>query len=400
MIHNLRIFNGQPAQPVTKKRKVKRRKGLRHVWETVTLPQLIEDGKKPATIREYKTHLAAWERYWAERSAAKEPSVPVTEGSFSPWNSDIARKRPDPPYNRISRRHLMDFRAWLTPGRAKKTVNNYMKSIRALQLAAAEQWPKAFKSMPPKVRALKCRKAKPKVYLPLDHVDAIYSACGVATWPRQSRLPACITAADYWRASIVLYFNFGFRTQELISYDSEFVGLRWGDVYFQSDSPGLSDGVNDHGWLVYTPRKQEAEKPEPLVLALSPIVAMHLRSIRPAEAAAADPVFPWPKSAKQMREQLKAILRRAGVRPKGASGVRRYYLYHFRKTCVTLHNLHRPGIAPFITGHADRDGGKGVSIQGRHYDNAELAAAEALLAFPQPESFSAIRNTNQMEFEF
>lgn len=395
MIRRLRIYDGQPVKQPTK-RKTKRRKGLRHVWETIVKPQLIEEGKKPATIREYITHINGWERYWRELAESKEPSVASTEGCFSPRFSEKLNRRPDPPYNRIKRQHLLAFRTWLIPGREMKTVNNYLESIHTLTEAAAESWPRAFTSPPAKIKALKCRKAKPKVYMLVEHVDAIYRACSTAVWPRDSRLPEGITAADYWRAAVVLFFNFGFRTQELISHGSEFSALTWGQIYSQAESPGYSNGNNDHGWLVYTPRKQEAVKPEPLVLALHPIVAMHLRSLRPAAPAANTPIFPFPKSNNQFRDQWHAITRASRVKPKGTLEVNRYQVFHFRKTCITLHNYHRPGIAPFITGHADRDGQKGVAIQGKHYDCAELAAAEALLAFPQPPSFESIRRTDQL----
>jgi hypothetical protein len=373
------------------------RKGLRDVWRRYLEPRLLEEGRKPATFRAYQTHLLAWEKYWAEQSkkrpskSSDEPSNPMFEGSKNTGNSEIAIFPAGPPIQAIRRRHLSEFRLSLMAGRSKVTVNNYLKSIRSLLLEARER---GLLSRSPQIKKLKARPNARKNYVTWEDVSAIYRSCSVASWPAVTRDGRRIDPVTFWRAAIVLYFNYGFRTQELIRYETSKRSLQWGNIVFDHASPGVSDLVNESGWLWYTPPKQEGEKPDPLVLAVSPIVREHLRSIRPPHAKPTEDLFPFPFCQRSFLGQWRAIVRAAGVRRKaaleGAMGAL-YQIKDLRKSCTTYHNKHRAGIAQYIVGHGDRN-----SISDVHYNSPEEATAEALLSCPQPEAFSEIRRTAQL----
>lgn len=393
-----------PPTELKPKRKTKqrRRKGLRHVWDSIVHPRLIRENRSRKTICEIKTHLAAWERYWAEknpRSKPPEPAVAVSEGCFSPGNKPPAVRRSDPPYNRITPQMLGEFQAWLLPGRTAKTVNNYIKSIQKLIGEAAEKHPNAFQTVLPKARSLPCKSSKDKVYFPVAHLEAIYRSCGVANWPpRKDSLVA--DPEQYWQTAVVLFTVMGFRTAELVSMHAKDQPITYGNFHWSIESPGFSEYESEFGWLVYTPTKQKRHKPDPLILALPEIVAKHVKSITPRDADPEAPLFPFPRSHHSFYGQWKRIVRRAGVRPKAALGTKthKYELYHFRKTAVTMHNRNVPGSALWIVGHGDRDSERGVKIQQTHYDNTEVAAAKALMSFPIPEAFEAgVRKTKQME---
>ena len=379
----------------TAKAKPRRRRTLRRAFIKFQQPRMRAEGAKKAALSPYLTALKAWETYWCERYLSRRiNSSDLTNGGASVPQTDSQKSQGktkvyDPPIDRITKAHLESFRQWLMPGRTAITVNNYLRSIGTI-LRSADTWLDGQKE--PKVKRLKARKAARKIVISIDHVDTIYRSCESATWPSQNRSGQPIDPAEQWRAAVVLFFCFGFRTQEVVRYQSWRRSLSWENFHWQSASPGLSDAVNDHGWLCYVPEKQEGVKPEPLVLALPELVALHLRALwsnqgRPESGI----VFDWPWNERSFRSTWRAICRAGGVKPKLGSGVPRYTIKHFRKTATTYHNLAEPGIAPYIVGHADRE-----SVSDRHYNNPELATTRALQKFPLPKSFDLIRNTNQL----
>lgn len=376
-----------PKTTTTPPKRKRRRQTLRRIYRRVIVPQLEAQDSKKSTFQAYETHLRGWERYWAERRAKRE-AAKASVPPIDPSNSQGKKRVCDPPIDRISKGHLEAFRRWLLPGRSTLTVNNYLRTLSTILSAGLDS---GAIDRAPKIRRLKARKAARKIVLSYEHVDCIYRACEVAKWPnRDQSRERLLDPVAQWRAAIVMFFVFGFRTQELIRYQSWKRSLSWQNLTASSLSPGLSEAVNAHGWLTYVPQKQEGAKPEPLYLALPELVALHLRSIRPTECVAGS-LFPWPLSEEKFRSTWRSILIAAGVRPKFESGADRYLLKHFRKTATTWHNYHEPGIAPHIIGHADR------SVSDAHYNNPELATTRALQKFPMPESFNAIRKTDQME---
>lgn len=355
----------------------RKRRSVRLVWQRKLRPMLVVGGAKPATLVPYQTAVNHWESYWRERriSRAKsnnEPPVPRTGGSKSP---SFGKTR-GPSIETIDRRRLEGFREWLRPGRKKITVNNIVKSLlRILDQAVDCDWLESR----PKMKQMPASKAAEKRTLNCDEIDRLYRACEVATWPRFDRPGRKISPVDHWRTAVVMFINFGFRTQELTRFSSGMRALRWQDVHWSPESPGLVSQTNPGGWLKYTPEKQEGVKPDPLTLAISPTVAAHLRLVAPPTVTASSPVLDWPLSKKMLYQTWRRIVMAAGI----GHG---WQIYHLRKTCETLHNYHSAGgmAGKYITGHAARD------VSDAHYHNAELMMARALVEFPQPPSFAAV----------
>jgi hypothetical protein len=373
--------------PKPPKKKRRRRRTLRFVYSRKLKPMMVRDKAKAASFRPYVTALNHWEKYWQLKIQARqserqsslklrvtEPSVCRTEGSSGPKKTKIA----GPPISKINRAMLEDFREWLATGRESVTVNNLMKSIlRILDVAVDRDW----LEFRPKVKQLREQKAAAKRVLTYEQVSAIYRAAEVAKWPRFDRSGRKLNPANQWRAAIVLWFNFGFRTQEITRYDSSKRAVTWDMITRGIHSPGLVAQTNQSGWLTYTPPKQEGKKPEPLTLALPPVVRAHIDSTGPVMPG--QPIFDWPLSKKCFHDSWKLIVR--------AADVGRWWIKDFRKTCTTWHNYHSPGIAPHILGHAPRN------VSDGHYHNPELATTRALLEFPQPEAFDLVADANQLK---
>lgn len=377
------------------KPKPKRRRTLRRAFKLKLKPRMVAEGAKKASFSPYLTALKSWETYWQQRYAKRQEkrsesegdgaSVPMTDSQ----KTQVKTKVYDPPVDRITKAHLEQFRLWLMPGRATITVNNYLRSISTL-LASAETWLESKRQ--PKVRRLKERKSARKIIMSTEDVGAIYRSCDQVKWPSLDRDGQPVDPAVQWRAAVSLFFCFGFRTQEVLCYQSWKRSLSWENIHWQSESPGLSNAVNVHGWLSYVPEKQEGAKPEPLVLALPEIVSLHLRSLWSTSATPrSGTIFNWPFNERSLRSAWKGICLASGARPKFGSGATSYAIKHFRKTATTMHNLNKRGIAPYIIGHADRQ-----SVSDMHYNNPELETTLALKSFPFPPEFEAIRKTDQL----
>lgn len=386
----------KPAEK--KQRDPHRKRTLRRAFNRILKPKMEAELAKPASFVPYSTALNLWESYWLQRwqqrraklaeSAVGEPPVPVTGSQYSPGKKKIC----DPPVHRITKAHLASFRLWLMQGRQAITVNNHMRSVATMMRAAGENgWDV---NRLPTLKRLKAKRAALKVIMTTEQVADLYRACDRATWPQVDRQGKSIDTAAHWRAAVVLFCCFGFRTQELLRYQSSKRSLTWGNFQWQSESPGLSTATTSCGWLSYVPEKQEGFKPEPLVLALPEIVMLHLRSLSSNSATlpTSGIVFDWPWNRRSLASTWKAVCRAGGVAPKRSSGVTQFTVKHFRKTATTWHNLQTPGIAPWIVGHSDRK----QSVSDLHYNNPELATTSHLQEWKYPQVFDAIRDTGQM----
>lgn len=387
-----RQTKAEPADQAKKKGDPRRKQTLRRAYNRILKPRMQAEQAKRASFSPYVTAINHWERYWLERSderrarrlkLADEPSVRQTDAQKTQAKKRIA----DPPIHRISKAHLEGFRRWILPGKAAVTVNNLVAKIRTLILAADEAgW---REERPPKLRRLKARNYATKLVMTDDDLTKLYRAADGASWPARDRMGREVNPGDQWRAAIVMFSCYGFRTQELIRYCSWKRSLSWANVLSQSVSPGLSEAVNDDGWLCYVPEKQEGAKPEQLVLAIPDVVRLHLRRLGRSGTTDDGVIFDWPLSRRSQDIAFRGICLRAGVRPPVATGCSRFLIKHFRKTATTRHNLQTPGIAPHVLGHAPRN------VSERHYNNPEQAVANHLAQWQYPPVFDDVRKTNQ-----
>lgn len=345
-------------------------------FRNFTEPVLRDGDRAPETLREYRRHVRRWHE-WLANDRIDNPVVPISE---------------------VSRADLLDWRKWLMSKRgiqaSPRTANKHLGSLQAILATAGER---GAHLCPPRIKPLDVQKAAKKLYLTYDQVGAIYAACDAAEWPTVDHYgaPLPFSPGTYWRAFVVLQFNYGPRTQELWSYEKEYEGLTWRQVSWEAETPAQEGTAeNRHGWFHYVPQKQIRLKPDPLVLPLNEAAAAAIRSIMPPGGC--DPrerLFPAPHGDKKFYEAWDTIVKASRVKLKVdlKTGERPpVHIKLFRKTCETWHDNHaagdgRAGIGEIITGHAER------SVSGKHYANRERRLVEAINAFPQPEEFGGIK---------
>lgn len=337
------------------------------------LPELR--GRSKTTIAEYWTCLSHWNAYHADQQAAAESTGtgPITSHRIA-----------NPVVPHIQRGQLTGFQSWMeqqtaedgSPRWSPRTINKSVGIIQSLLQSAADH---GLGQMPHKIPPLPTTGVGRKLHLSPEEGDALKRACRVATWPHGLPAPAPL----YWETLFAGYCVYGFRTQEQVRYESTMQALQWEDLLDCETTP---DGKSAWrlGWIRYTPQKQKRFKPGPLYVPLMPFYKVHLDAIRERSGAVSGPIFPFPLNHHLFYAQWEAILAAAGIAPNpGHDGAQSaYQIRHLRKTSTTWINRHRPGLAPFVQGHAPRD------VSGKHYDcSAEDRIIEGLSTLPLPESF-------------
>ncbi|WP_158261108.1 MULTISPECIES: site-specific integrase [Pirellulaceae] len=345
-------------------------------YQRYAKPQLKERNRSADTIGEYERHLRRWQDWQAE-DRMHYPVLAISD---------------------VRHTDLEAWRKWLIRSgisQSNRSCNKHLGSLHAVLKIAGQREAHAS---PPHLSPLECSTSPKKPYLTYDQVGALYLACKEAQWPvaTQEGYPLPYSPAVYWRAFIVLQFNYGQRTQELASYERKNDSLTWRQICWEPETPAEEgSAINPHGWFFYVPQKQKRFKEDPLVLPLNETSARHLRSIMPPGRV--DPnarVFPFPYSNESYYETWDAIVKASGVKRKKnlKTGERPpVHIKLFRKTCETWHDTHAPGMGEIITGHAER------TVSGKHYANRERRLVETLNAFPQPAAFL---NSDQQQLLF
>lgn len=101
-----------------------------------------------------------------------------------------------------------------------------------------------------------------------EQIDCLFEKANLLTWPPKSY--SGINADIWWKCAIILYRTYGFRTQELLAYESIKNPLTWSNISFSKDSPNpASIETNQFGWLYYTPPKTRQKKPDSIYLPLT-----------------------------------------------------------------------------------------------------------------------------------
>jgi integrase len=363
---------------------------LAQLFDEYFVPKLKEAKASVGHIRESRLHLERWQLWWQSLAAQAEPEHTVQLALCSLSPSAIA----EPPAAELTAEELVAWRRWLEAqveffprGVSNRTLNKHVQTITSVLAAAAELRPREFSTI--KVKRRPEGKA-PKYYFTTEQLSALYNAADAALWPNEGL--GSLTPGDFWRCAMVLFYNYGFRTQELVAFDRARTPLLVRQLFWEPVTPHpAGTAVNSYGWLSYVPQKQSRSKPDPLVLPINRVVYAHIQKVITAREAKRDePLLPVPRCNRSFYAAWGRILVAAKVRPKASlDGTENDFLpKHFRKTCTTYLNLHRKGIAPYIVGHAARESGSQVSDT--FYDNTELAVLEALSTLPQPPAYEKL----------
>lgn len=259
----------------------------------LTLDQYVDPDKPPE-----KT-----ERTWTEfRQSLEEkhlapmhkPSAAVFRGSL-----DLFERLINPTVvSAIDAECIAGYLAKLReqPGRkagSKMGVQTIRKHAAILKVALgyAHEW--KYRGDMPVVKLPKAPEDDP-VPMPLEIFKKVYAAANAAIYPKQY---SDITAAEWWRAALVLAATTGARLGELLA-------LEWACVDLEN---GLA-----------TIDAQKTKAKRTATLHLVPLAIQHLMRIRQMHEPE---VLPWDRSPRKLWDEFERIQRAAGVtRPAKESG--------------------------------------------------------------------------------
>lgn len=289
------------------------------------------------------------------------------------------------PLSDLTRSIIADFLNWTharaieeegtNPGR---TTNKASDHLRAVLSWAWEQ--DIVKSLPRFPRQKPHRDVAGRHYLTKQELDALYFATFDMRRPRGWRNPYHV--GRYWRAALVVFFNYGVDTGTVWTSTSFHEPVLWRHIFWERESPNrVAKEKCRWGWIYYRRIKTGRKFYRPM----NRTVHAHIRSIMPDSPEPNEPVFLGGSSRPSVRFQELCEL--AGIRSKtdpetGES--QKWLLKDLRKTCATYYDQHLPESAIEILGHSV--GG----ITYRHYAHRDPLAFRAIMSIPQPPSFRAL----------
>jgi integrase len=369
----IRLF--QPGEPPPK---TKPERTLEAAFAKLVKPKMLQRSRKPGTIRDIERALEKWREYWTAQmktdTRISDPCVlsNVKVRHMERWQTHLLKE------------------LQLSP----PTVNRYLGSIRQVLVAAESR---GIVKRRPKVERLPTHAAK-KFYLTIEQVESLWSAAGAATWPQCPGM----SPGDWWRCALVLYWVYGFRTQELIAFQTGKQSLCWSAISLEAETPNPEGTArNALGWLVYTPQKQSWAKPQPLYLPLIPATRAAIDRLRAAavhrdgELVAGARIFPLGTAHKSLYRQWRAWQTRAKVATKAGTP---FLLKSLRKSAATYLEKHRKGLGAAVCGWADREISQ---VMQTHYAVNELELVDELATYPTPECFKKLGvGSTQLELDF
>jgi integrase len=289
------------------------------------------------------------------------------------------------PIERIGRREVREFLDWVyqravaeagkKPGR---TANKAREQLRAVISWA---WDQEIIEAPPRFP-----KPRPQQdvaglhYLTKTEINALYFATYRMRRPRGWY--ESFHVGRYWRAALVLFFNYGLDTGTIWESSPEHEPLLWRHVSWERQSPdGQTKERSPWGWLFYRRVKTGKAFYRPM----NRVVHVHLRSIALENPCPDEPVFRGGGVRPNCR--FRELCELARIKPKknvqtGEEEV--WLLKDLRKTCATYYDQHVPESSVEILGHSV--GG----ITYRHYAHRAPLAMKAIMTLPQPSAFLAL----------
>jgi hypothetical protein len=286
--------------------------------------------------------------------------------------------------DKIERTHIREFLDWVhekaiegggsNPGR---TANKARENLRAILSWAWEQ--DFIERLPRFPKPKPQRDVAGRHYLTKPDLNAIYFATYGLEQPRGWKQP--FTVGHYWRAALVVFFNYGVDTGTVFKSAGFHEPILWRHVSWRPEPPNGQGKESRYGWLYYRRVKTRKQFHRPM----NRVVSAHLKSIRSEVSQPDDAVFHGGSSRPNQQFQLLCNL--AGVKPKQdveTGKEKPWVLKDLRKTCATYYDEHMPESSIEILGHSVG----GVTY--RHYAHRDPLAFKAIMTLPQPTAFNAL----------
>src|SRR5687767_4110978 len=290
-----------------------------------------------------------------------------------------------PPIEELRRKDVREFLDWVyqravtdagtNPGR---TANKAREHLRAVLSWA---WEQEIIDAPPRFPTPRPqRDVAGRHYLTKPELNALYFATHRMRRPRGWDAPYPV--GRYWRAALVVFFNYGVDTGTVWKSAPAHEPILWRHVSWGRQSPDREvKEASRSGWVFYRRVKTGKAFYRPMNRA----VHAHIRSIMPADPRADEPVFLGGGARPNARFQQLCEL--AGVEPRANAGTGRdepWELKDLRKTCATYYDAHVPESSVEILGHSV--GG----ITYRHYAHQAPLAFRAITTLPQRSAFMSL----------
>ena len=284
----------------------------------------------------------------------------------------------------IERSHIREFLDWVH-GRAKndggtnagRTANKSRENLRAILSWA---WEHDFvENLPRFPKPKPQRDVAGRHYLTKADLNALYFATYQMKRPRgwKQHLPV----GHYWRAALVVFFNYGVDTGTLFRCTPFHEPILWRHVTWKPQAPNGQGKESRYGWLYYRRVKTKKQFYRPM----NRVVQVHLKNIQPIEPQPEDPVFHCGSS--RPNEPFQRLCELADVKPKRdvqTGEEKAWILKDLRKTCATYYDAHMPESSIEILGHSVG----GVTY--RHYAHRDPLAFKAITTLPQPTAFNGL----------
>lgn len=291
------------------------------------------------------------------------------------------------PLEKLGRAKIREFLDWVyeravtecgtNPGR---TANKAREHLRAVVSWAWDQ--ELIDSLPRLPKPKLQRDIAGRHYLTKAEINALYFATHRMKRPRVWNSPLPI--GRYWRAALVLFFNYGLDTGTVWGSKPEHEPILWRHVFWDRQSPGgQSKEQSPCGWLFYRRIKTGKSFYRPM----NRVVRAHLKSILPGNPQPDEAVVLGGGARPNARFQELCNLAAIKAKKNAETGVDEpWLLKDLRKTCATYYDEHVPESSVEILGHSV--GG----ITYRHYAHRDPLAFKAILTLPQPSAFRALVN--------
>jgi len=296
------------------------------------------------------------------------------------------------PIEDLQRRNIREFLDWVheraiaeegtNPGR---TANKAREHLRAVLSWAWEQ--ELIDTLPRFPMPRQQRDVAGRHYLTKAEINALYFATHQMARPRGWDAPSPV--GRYWRAALVVFFNYGVDTGTIWKSAPSHEPILWRHVSWDRESPDREAKEQSRwGWLFY----RRVKTGKTFYLPMNRVVHAHIKSILPENLRPDNPVFLGGSARPNARFQQ--LCKLAGIRPRTnvETGVEEpWELKDLRKTCATYYDEHLPESSIEILGHSV--GG----ITYRHYAHRAPLAFKAIMTIPQPTAFSALLNGHEGE---
>jgi hypothetical protein len=291
------------------------------------------------------------------------------------------------PVEQLDRRVVRDFLDWVyeraiaakgsNPGR---TSNKARDHLRAIISWAWEQ--ELIDSLPRFPKPKPQRDVAGRHYMTKAEMNALYFATHKMRRPRGWTDP--IPVGRFWRAAIVLFFNYGLDTGTIWKSKPGHEPILWRHISWGRQSPDRQIKQQSRwGWLYYRRVKTRKAFHRPM----NRVVHAHIKSLLSEERSPDEPVFRGGSARPNARFQKLCDV--AGIEPKTSPETNTqepWKIKDLRKTCATYHDEHVPESSIEILGHSL----SGITY--RHYAHRAPLAFRAIMTLPQPTAFMTLVN--------